>query len=511
MNLSVHRFVAVLQKELIQARRDRFTLALMVGMPLVQLFLFGFAINTDPKHLPTALVMGDDSRVRRARWSSRCEPPSTSTSPSRSLRPRPSGRWPGATCSSCSRYRWTSPALMERRERPAVLLAADATDPTAVSSAFAAASGVGQGLLARDLPGAAAPASRRSSGVSTAATTPRASPPTTSCPGSSARSSPSPWWSSPPSPSPASASAGTMENLLAMPVRPLEVMLGKIVPYIFLGYVQVALILGAAVRRLSGADARLGARCSSWASGCSSPRTSRWASPSPPSPGTSCRRCRWRCSSSSPPSCSPGFMFPFAGMPGWARVLGEMLPAHPRAPAHPRHPPQGQRCARRAAAPPPPDALLGRGGHPRDSRLPTDARLDSVGQEHAADHRRPRRHLPRPPLGAGLDRRGRRGRVWSPLPGDAALRRTDVPAPLRVARSDGALGRAGRCYRDGRRWPGSGSRSPLVIYALAVPQPLMRRRGAPRACLCALRAGERLLLVALYGTLFSMAGAAAGS
>src|SRR4029078_12573734 len=40
---------------------------------------------------------------------------------------------------------------------------------------------------------------------------------------------------------------GTMENLLAMPVRPLEVMLGKIVPYIFLGYVQVALILAAAV------------------------------------------------------------------------------------------------------------------------------------------------------------------------------------------------------------------------------------------------------------------------
>jgi len=66
MNLSFHRFVAVLQKELIQARRDRFTLALMMGMPLVQLFLFGFAINTDPKHLPTALVMGDSSRPARS-------------------------------------------------------------------------------------------------------------------------------------------------------------------------------------------------------------------------------------------------------------------------------------------------------------------------------------------------------------------------------------------------------------------------------------------------------------
>ena len=66
MNLSLHRFAAVLRKEVIQARRDRFTLALMVGMPLVQLFLFGFAINTDPKHLPTALVMGDDSRQARS-------------------------------------------------------------------------------------------------------------------------------------------------------------------------------------------------------------------------------------------------------------------------------------------------------------------------------------------------------------------------------------------------------------------------------------------------------------
>ena len=86
MNLSFHRFAAVLQKELIQARRDRFTLALMVGMPLVQLFLFGFAINTDPKHLPTALVMGDSSRPASTR------PASASGA---SCLPSP-GRWAGA-------------------------------------------------------------------------------------------------------------------------------------------------------------------------------------------------------------------------------------------------------------------------------------------------------------------------------------------------------------------------------------------------------------------------------
>ena len=73
--------------------------------------------------------------------------------------------------------------LVERRERPAVLLAADATDPTAVSSAFAAAAGVGQGAARPRSAGARLPLRRPSSGAFTGATTPRASPPTTSSPG----------------------------------------------------------------------------------------------------------------------------------------------------------------------------------------------------------------------------------------------------------------------------------------------------------------------------------------
>jgi ABC-2 type transport system permease protein len=108
MNLSFHRFVAVLQKELIQARRDRFTLALMMGMPLVQLFLFGFAINTDPKHLPTALVMGDDSRPAAPGGAMRATEYFDVSQPS--LPPRPSERWLAATSSSSSSCRWTSPA-----------------------------------------------------------------------------------------------------------------------------------------------------------------------------------------------------------------------------------------------------------------------------------------------------------------------------------------------------------------------------------------------------------------
>jgi ABC-2 type transport system permease protein len=55
------RFLAVFIKEFVQMRRDRITFAMMVGVPLMQLILFGYAINSDPKSLPTAVVMGDSS------------------------------------------------------------------------------------------------------------------------------------------------------------------------------------------------------------------------------------------------------------------------------------------------------------------------------------------------------------------------------------------------------------------------------------------------------------------
>ncbi|RPH69095.1 MAG: ABC transporter permease [Myxococcaceae bacterium] len=323
MNLSVHRFVAVLQKELIQARRDRFTLALMIGMPLVQLFLFGFAINTDPKHLPTALVMGDDSRPARSLVESMRATEyfdiSQPTSPAEAERAMARGDVLFVLEVPVDFAR-----LMERQERPAVLLAADATDPTAVSSAFAAASGVGQGLLARDLPGAAPPARpfdwrvhRRYNPegitaynivpgligtlltftlvVITALAVTR------------------------------ERERGTMENLLAMPVRPLEVMLGKIVPYIFLGYVQVALILGAAVLvfqvplrgsvllLLVGLGLFIAANL---AVGFTFSTLAR----------NQLQAMQMAVFFILPSILLSGFMFPFAGMPGWARVLGEMLP-----------------------------------------------------------------------------------------------------------------------------------------------------------------------------------------
>ena len=59
------RFVAIIRKEFIQMRRDRLTFAMMFGIPIIQLVLFGFAINTDPKNLPVAVLASDNSPFAR--------------------------------------------------------------------------------------------------------------------------------------------------------------------------------------------------------------------------------------------------------------------------------------------------------------------------------------------------------------------------------------------------------------------------------------------------------------
>ena len=63
---SFSRWLGILIKEFIQIKRDRLTFGMIVGIPIIQLLLFGFAINSDPKHLPTAVVMGDPGPFARA-------------------------------------------------------------------------------------------------------------------------------------------------------------------------------------------------------------------------------------------------------------------------------------------------------------------------------------------------------------------------------------------------------------------------------------------------------------
>jgi ABC-2 type transport system permease protein len=168
---SLGRLAALLAKEFIQMRRDRITFAMMLGVPLMQLVLFGFAINNDPKALPAALVATSNDHFTRAMVSAlettgyyRFDHVATSAAEAEAL-----------IQSGEVAFVVTIPAdfatRIARGNRPQILIEADATDPSASSGAISTLG---------------TPA--RSRWSSTAATTRKASPSTTSCPACSASS-----------------------------------------------------------------------------------------------------------------------------------------------------------------------------------------------------------------------------------------------------------------------------------------------------------------------------------
>jgi len=156
LRASFSRFVAVFAKELIQLRRDRITFATMIFIPLAQLLLFGFAINTNPKHLPTAVLIQDDSVFARSfmaalRVTDYFEVTTVAASEE---------EFDQLLLSGAVQFGVQIPANfgrdLIRGERPAILLAADATDPVATGSAVAAIQGLTTSVFSRDLLGPAA-------------------------------------------------------------------------------------------------------------------------------------------------------------------------------------------------------------------------------------------------------------------------------------------------------------------------------------------------------------------
>ncbi|BBK32088.1 ABC-2 type transport system permease protein [Stella humosa] len=326
--ISLRRFWAILVKEFVQMRRDRLTFAMMVGVPVLQLLLFGYAINADPKSLPTAVVMGEASPFARAFLAGIGN----------------SGyfRLVGEAVDEQAADRMlargdvqfvvTIPVDFQRRllrgEHPAVLVEADATDPAATSNALAALSRIAETAAVRDLGGAQAGLAARPppfevrihrrynpEGVTAYNVVPGLMGTIltmtmvimTSLGMTRERE------------------RGTMENLLAMPVRPAEVMLGKIVPYILVGYVQVTVILLAA-RFLFGvpmagslvllslvlvifiaANLAIGFTFSTVAA-------------------NQLQAMQMAFFFFLPSILLSGFMFPYRGMPDWAQVVGEILP-----------------------------------------------------------------------------------------------------------------------------------------------------------------------------------------
>ena len=324
----LHRFLAVLTKEFVQMRRDRLTFAMMIGVPIMQLVLFGYAINMDPKGLPAAVVAAEASPFSRSLvralentgYYKLVALPQT-VDEADTLLARGEVQFVLHVPEDFSRK-------LQRGERAVVLVEADATDPAATGNAIAALNQVSLTALDRDLTGSLArlkpgePAfeirvHRRYNpegltqynivpglmGVVLTMTLVMM----TSIAMTRERE------------------RGTMENLLATPVRPLEVMLGKIVPYIVVGYVQVVVILTAArflfQVPMAGSLLLLSTVlvlfiAANLAIGFTFSTLAR----------SQMQAMQMTMFFFLPSILLSGFMFPFRGMPGWAQVLGEVLP-----------------------------------------------------------------------------------------------------------------------------------------------------------------------------------------
>jgi ABC-2 type transport system permease protein len=183
--MSWSRFLAILIKEFRQVRRDRLTFGMMVGVPIIQLILFGFAINSDPKHLPLALIDADRSEFSRSFIAG------LENSSYFEITQRASGEKEGdeLLAKGIVQFVLLIPPDFSRKlirgEQPAMLLAADATDPAATGNALAALNAIGQQSIGRELVGPLAslrPPRNPSRSGSSGATTRKASPATTSFP-----------------------------------------------------------------------------------------------------------------------------------------------------------------------------------------------------------------------------------------------------------------------------------------------------------------------------------------
>jgi ABC-2 type transport system permease protein len=325
---SFSRWWSMVLKEFIQLRRDRLTFGMIVGIPLLQLTLFGFAINTDPKHMPTAIISADQSELTRSLIAAMRI--SEYFDILGELPNEEAGR--AALAQGKVQFVLNIPAGFTRNvlrgERPSLLIEADATDPTATGMALASVSQLPQSVARTNLTGslsflAAGPAPFdvrvhrmfNPEGITQyniipglmgviltmtmvlmtglAITRER--------------------------------ERGTMENLLAMPLKPIEVMTGKLIPYIFIGLLQSTIILLAArlifgvpfagsilVMYLAallfvGANLTVGITLSSLAK-------------------NQLQAMQMTMFYFLPSMMLSGFMFPFQGMPKWAQFIGNLLP-----------------------------------------------------------------------------------------------------------------------------------------------------------------------------------------
>ncbi|WP_407168855.1 ABC transporter permease [Bradyrhizobium sp. ORS 111] len=322
---SFRRLHALLRKEWIQVRRDPMTLRLIIALPIMQLFLFGYAINSNPKHLPTGLLLGEPSKYERtivtALQNTGYYDVRTYASEAEAERAIANGQALFVVNIPPNFDR-----SVDRGETPTVLVDADATDPTAIGNATAALGSVVNSLN-RDLPviRQAQPAITPFQFVIHARYNPEQLTVLNIVPGlicivltmstllittlSITRE----------------RERGTMENLMAMPLRPIEIMLAKIVPYVAIGYFQVVLILATSAL-VFGLPVRGSVPLLMLALGLFIASNLALGLTFSTISANQIQAQQLAQFMLLPSFMLSGFMFPFQGMPVWARWLGELFP-----------------------------------------------------------------------------------------------------------------------------------------------------------------------------------------
>ena len=325
---SIVRWWSIVRKEFLQLRRDRVTFAMIVGIPIIQMALFGYAINTDPKHLDTAIISGDNSNITRSFIAAMRN--SSYFKVVGELPNEAAGR--EALDQGKVLFVVNIPAgftrQLLRHERPALLIEADGSDPTASASALAALNGITLSVIQKELTGPLVPLAGNPPPFDVEVHrlyNPDGITQYNVVPGlmgviltltmvmmtglAMTRE----------------RERGTMENLLAMPSTPIEVMTGKLIPYIGIGLIQSTIILLAArfvfhvpffgnvgavylvALLFVAANLTVGITFSSLA-------------------GNQLQAVQLAVFYFLPNILLSGFMFPFQGMPKWAQVIGNLLP-----------------------------------------------------------------------------------------------------------------------------------------------------------------------------------------
>jgi ABC-2 type transport system permease protein len=322
------RMWAIVIKEFVQMRRDRMTFATMIFVPILQLTLFGYAINTDPKQLPTAVLVRDDGPLTRAVLAAMKNTDYFNFKE----QVRDAEELDKLIRTGEVQFAVEIPASFERDvrrgDRPAVLVIADATDPVATGTAVSSLQGLIDTALRRELRGPDAAVTKTAAPFEITLQNrynPEAITQYNIVPGLLGVVLTMTMMMFTALAVTREIERGTMESLLAMPIKPVEIMIGKIAPFVLVGFVQMTIILSAAhflfgvpimgsvwllvslATLFAASNLAVGYTFSTIAN-------------------NQLQAVQMTFFFFLPNILLSGFMFPFRGMPQWAQVIGEALP-----------------------------------------------------------------------------------------------------------------------------------------------------------------------------------------